>query len=339
MFNTARRAVGLEIDTGAARVVELAGSAAHPKLATLGGIILPPGAVEEGMILQPEEVARALRTLWEAREIKSREVLLGISNQGVLVRSAVIPKVPADKLDNVVRFHAQEYLPIPLASVVLDYLVIGETANESGEALEVLLVAAQREMLESFLETLYLAGLEARDIDVSSLILARTLPAEAASSTAAVVNAANGLSSILITTRGRPRLARLVPVKLKEIADGLGCLLEDLLPALSNLGPEHETPLPGWFDELAAEIRSSINYYQSQEGAAEVEVIYLNGRGARLPGIFEALEEKLGLPVHKVNPLQAYLTPAFAQLATHGEAMEYAISAGLAHRALEGEGE
>ena len=136
MLNAATRSVGLELDTGAARAVELTGSAAAPKLAALGGIVLPPGAVEEGMILQPKEVAGALRTLWEAREIKSREVLLGISNQGVIVRSAVIPKVPADKLENVVRFHAQEYRPSPWPAWFSDYLVIGETVSESGEALK-----------------------------------------------------------------------------------------------------------------------------------------------------------------------------------------------------------
>ena len=87
MFNSARRAVGLEIDTGAARVVELAGSAAHPKMTTLGGIILPPGAVEEGMILQPKEVAGALRTLW--RPTKAGRFA---RSQPGPMRSAVIPK-------------------------------------------------------------------------------------------------------------------------------------------------------------------------------------------------------------------------------------------------------
>ena len=224
-----------------------------------------------------------------------------------------------------VRFHAQEYLPIPLAGVVLDYLVIGETVSESGEALEVLLVAARRDMLESFLETLNLAGLEARDIDVSSLTLARVLPAEAAATTTAVVNAANGLTNILITTRGKPRLARLVPVKLTEIADQLECLLEELLPALSSLEPEHETLLPGWYDNLAAEIRSSINYFQSQEGTAEVEEIYLNGRGP--PAGYYSAGRKLGIP-HAGLTRCKHILHRLLNIAFHGEAMEYAISAG-----------
>lgn len=335
-FGTADRSVGLELDTGAARAVELTGNSNNPKLAALGAIILPPGAVEEGMVLQPEEVGRALKTLWSARGFKGRDVVLGISNQAVLVRYATMPKVPLDKLDSVVRFNAQEYLPLPLASVVLDYLMIGEITTVDKKALEVLLVAARRDMLEGFLEALAVAELEPRDIDVSSLPLSRVLPPETRSKTIAIVNASNGLSNLLITTRGVPRLARLVSVKMKDIADQLSCPLENVLSALVNPSEDTKAVLHNWIDGLAGEIHSSINYYQSQEGAEEIEEIFLNGRGARLPGIFERLEANLNVPVRKSNPVERYITPAFAQVGHHGEAMEYGISAGLAHRGLEG---
>ncbi len=336
LFSSADRSVGLELDTGAARAVELNRNFGNPKLAALGAIILPPGAVEEGMVLEPEEVGRALKTLWSARGFKGREVLLGISNQAVLVRYATMPKVPLDKLDNVVRYHAQEYLPIPLANVVLDYLIIGEVSTEDKEELEVLLVAARRDMLEGFIEALTIAELEPRDIDVSSLPLVRVLPPATRGKTVAVVNASNGLSNILIATRGVPRLARLVSVKMKDIADQLSCPLEEVLIALEKPSKEAETVLHNWIDLLATEIRSLINYFQGQEGAEEIEEIFLNGRGARLPGIFEQLEDRLSVPLRKHNPMEQYVTPTFAQVGHHGEALEYAISAGLAHRGFGG---
>ncbi len=330
-------AVGLEIDTGMARAVESAGSAARPKLVTMTLGILPDESVDEGMIVDPREVGTALSELWRSGGLKSRRVLLGISNQGVLVRYATIPKVPPDKLKNVIKFHAQEHLPIPLDSVVMDYQVIGETKSDDDKTLlEILLVAARRDMLKGFLEALELAKLEPADIDVSTLSLLRTLPPTAMERTVAVVNVANGLSNILVADRGRPRLARLVSVKLKDLADGAGVSLVDVLEIGNGSSGNARKAYDSWTSSLIGEIRSSLNYYQNQDNASPLEAIILNGRGGRLQGIDKQLENALGLPVRLVNPFAAFSNADRIMKESGVSAVEYAIGAGLARRGLEG---
>ncbi len=330
---SAKRAVGLELDTGAARAVELSGTPQAAKLGAFASIELPDGAVEEGMVVHPEAVGEALKKLWDRGGFKSREVLLGVSNHGVMVRYATMPKVPAEKLDNVIRFQAQEHLPIPLNSAVLDYLVIGETATESGAALEVLLVAAQRDMLTGFIEALNAARLELIDIDVSTLALMRIIPPDTLSSTVAVVNVANGLSNILVASQGSPRLARLVSVKLKDISEVLGCSLRDLFTGAVAGSEMMPTVMGAWTKNLATEIRSSISYYQGQEGSADVSEIFLNGPGGRLGGLAADLEDMLGIPVRVLPPLKRYGRKAGGEAE---DTLDYAISTGLARRGLEG---
>jgi type IV pilus assembly protein PilM len=326
----------LELDTGSARAVELSGTPQASKLHAFGCIDLPEGAVEEGMVVYPEAVGEALKRLWDAGGFKSREVLLGVSNHGVMVRYATMPKVPADKLDNVIRYQAQEYLPIPLNSAVLDYLVIGETTVESGAALEVLLVAAQRDMLAGFIEALSIARLELIDIDVSTLALMRVIPPETLSTTVAVVNVANGLSNILVASQGNPRLARLVSVKMKDISEVLGCSLADVFTGSVAASEMMPTVLSAWMKNLSSEIRSSVTYYQGQDGSAEVQEIFLNGRGARLRGIAAELEDLLGLSVRTLDPLERYSNSVRKAGGDSVETLEYAISTGLARRGLEG---
>ncbi len=334
-LGSGKRAVGLEIDTGTARVIELTGSAKKPKLSAMSSIALPDKAVEEGMILQPEEVGEALSRLWSSGAVKERRVLLGVSNQGVLVRYATIPKVPADKLNSVIKFHAQEYLPIPLDTVVMDYLVIGETVVEGQNMLEILLVAARRDMLKGFMESLEIARLEPVDIDVSALALMWVLPQSAKERAVAVINVANGLSNILISAQGSPRLARLVSVKLGDIAEQFGYSLNEVLN-INTAGLKQQGALVvEWIERLGTEIRSSIAYYQDQDGSTAVEAIVINGRGARLKQISSRLEQILDLPVRIINPLTGIATSA-AIAGTGLEPVEYAISAGLARRCLEG---
>ena len=332
-----KNAVGLEIDSGMARAVEAAGSADKPKLVNMTLGELPDGSIDEGMVVDPREVGTALSDMWRSGGLKSRKVLLGISNQGVLVRYATIPKVPPDKLKNVIRFHAQEHLPIPLESVVMDYQVIGETISDEGNTLmEVLLVAARRDMLKSFLEALELAKLEAIDIDVSTLSLIRILPKAALERTVAIVNVANGLSNILVADRGRPRLARLVSVKLKDLAEKTGYSLEDVLHHVNSSQGNIKNAYLDWSSSLISETRSSLNYYQNFENASALEAIILNGRGGRLKGIDRQLEEALGLPVRLTNPFAEFSNAERTIENTGIQAVEYAISAGLARRGLEG---
>ncbi|MGM0652788.1 MAG: type IV pilus assembly protein PilM [Bacillota bacterium] len=332
-----KNAVGLEIDAGMARAVEAAGSADKPKLVNMSIGEIPEGAVEEGMIVEPREVGSALSKLWNKGSLKSRSVMLGISNQGVLVRYATIPKVPPDKLNNVIRFHAQEHLPIPLDSVVMDHQVIGETVDDEDKTmLEVLLVAARRDMLNGFLEALKLANLEPADIDVSTLSLLQTLPPAALDRTVAVVNVANGLSNILVSDRGQARLARLVSVNLGDLAKNSGYTLNNVLSINGGGSPEVRDVYTSWADSLISETRSSLNYYQNQEKSTPLEAIILNGRGGCLKGIDKLMENALGLPVRLVNPFAVFKNAAKATEALGVRAAEYAISAGLARRALGG---
>ncbi len=336
-LSTANKSVGLEIDTGTVRAVEASGSAAKPKLLNMAEEKLPEGSVDEGMVVNPQEVGAALRELWSSGGISSRRILLGISNQGVLVRYATIPKVPDDKLANVLRYHAQEHLPIPLESVVLDHVVIGETADEDGnKLLEVLLVAARRDMLEGFLEALELASLEPVDIDVSTLSLMHILPPAALDRTVAVVNVANGLSNILISDRGQPRLARLVSVKLSDLSSRIGCSLDEVIKYSEDGSTAVREAYTIWAKSLIAETRSSLTYYQNQSGSSNLEAVIINGRGGRLSGITARLEEVLGIPVRLVNPFAGFSNAAKISEGSGIRAVEFAICAGLARRGLEG---
>ncbi len=336
--SSARRSVGLEIDTGSIRAVEMAGKAEAPKLVNLGSITLPEEAVKEGLVMQPKVVGSALKELWSRAGLKERSVLLGVSNQGVLVRYITIPKVSSDKLKNAVIFQAQEQLPVALNSVVLDYLVLGEIEG-SGEApaeLEILLVAARLDMINHYLEALSEANLEALDVDVSSMAMLQLLPQKLMNITIALVNITNGLNSILISKNGKPYMARLGMVKIEDLAEGLGCSLSEVFSSRFYNKEESSWLLESWVKRLASEVRSSITYYQNQAHLSRVEGVLISGRGALYNNMSSMLERQLNIPVGIFNPLKEYNPSKRRLIHTDQEGVEYIISAGLARRGLEG---
>jgi len=341
-------AVGLELDTGIIRVVALSGIKHAPSLVAAGEIAIPEDAVSEGVVADVDAVARALEELWAKAHIGSREVVLGISNHGVLMRLANFPKIPDNKLAQALRFQAGEYLPIPLDEMVFDHAVVGEVDGEDGPQLQVLLVAARRDLLDKSLQAVQKASLMPRVVDASPLALLRTLPTERLDGSVLLVDISNGLTTLLLVAAGVPRFARVIPYSLNSCARELDMPLEELLETVrqvASAAQEDRLPyagqavveLPGeWELAMTNEIRSSIDYYIAQAEAAEVDAVILSGRGARMAGLPEFIQEQIDVPVEIINPLvnfKGFVRVKGVDLQYKGP--DFAVSIGLALRGLE----
>jgi type IV pilus assembly protein PilM len=338
-------AIGLDLDTGIIRAVELRGTAASAALTAAGSIEIPEVAVVEGMVADPEAVAGALKKLWGEARLRSSKIVLGVSNQGVFMRMATFPKVPDNKLAQVLRFQAGDYFPIPMPQLVLDHAVVGELEGEGGPALEILLVAARRDMLEKSLKALAGASLNPAVVDASPLALMRTLPESQLAGTVLLTDMANGISSLLLVAGGVPRFARVIPHSLHSYAREKGARLADVLNAVQQVAAARGNgqaedvsagPPGGWGVALAAEIRSSIGYYQTHNGGSQADSVILSGRGARVGGLAEILQEELEVPVRMAKPLARLGGPTRVQgLNLEQEGPDFAVSIGLALRGLE----
>lgn len=335
-FLRANNAVGLDIDTAEIRAVELSGKAESPKLVGFGRVPLPGGAVSEGMIANPGMVEDALNQLWSDAGFSSREVILGVSNQGVLVRFATFPKVADHKMDKLIRFQAQEYIPFPLDSVVLDYMIVGEVKGDEGDLLEVLLVAGKRDMLNNFIDVISGAGLQVKDIDVASLALQQVVPSFDRQATIAIFNIANQLSSILMTENGRPRFARITSTGLTAAAKAFNCSLDQVVTIAAAGQPAwQQQAISAWSTALAEEISSSLSYYLNQQMGGEIKKIFIAGRGARMDGLAKRLQENLGLTIAVIDPLEG-ITVTDKNIGITSVALDFTLSIALARRGLGG---
>ena len=320
--------VGVELDSNEIRAVELSGETGKPRLTAWGRVPLPEGTVNDGQIADVERVREALNTLKQSSGIGQSEVLLGVLNQGVLVRLANYPQVEKEKQDGMIRMQAQDFMPLPLSSVILDYAIV---SPDDAEQLEVLLVAGRRDMIGSFVSAFTGTRWRMKDIDVSALVLTRVIPTEMIGKTIAVVDLANGMTGLMIAAEGVPRLVRLLPVRFSELAKLKASTVEDILEQTSA----NDEGIAKWLENLTGEVRSSINYYHGQQSKHRVEGILLTGRGSRLRGLQEALSVGLGMPVDAVEPfynggIEIHRDDNIVQ-----EAADFSVAVSLALRGLE----
>src|SRR5947209_12462473 len=142
-----RRAVGLDIGTTGVRAAQLSWSKDSTKLERFGQIALPPGAVRDGEVVDPQAVAAALKELWGGVKFSTKKVIVGIANQKVVVRQVDLPWMPLPELRKSLAFQVADVIPIPIEQAVLDLHPLEEITGEDGSRRQrVLLVAASRDM-------------------------------------------------------------------------------------------------------------------------------------------------------------------------------------------------
>jgi type IV pilus assembly protein PilM len=177
-FNLGRRSgadiVGLDIQPGHVAAVQarMNGSIVVKHAA---GAPLPADTVREGEVLDEGVLSEALRALFGESRL-SRRVRLGVANQRTVLRTLELPPVTDRKeLAAAVRFQAQDQVPMPLSNAVLDFHPLGVVDTPDGPRQRVVLVAAQRDMIQRLLAAVRNAGLRPEGIDLSAFALIRSL--------------------------------------------------------------------------------------------------------------------------------------------------------------------
>jgi type IV pilus assembly protein PilM len=335
--------VGLEIEAGSVAAAEVRVNGAV-RLAATAIAPLAPGAFRDGEVADSGAVAEALRALFAEHKL-SRRVRLGIANQRVVVRTLRLPAIDDPKeLEAAVRFEAQERIPMPIDQAILDHRVVGgiPAGEETAAQIDVVVVAARRDMIEATLKPLRDAGLQPVGVDLSAFGLIRALaePARGAGEEGAIAPAAStvlycnvGDVTNLAIAKGRSCLfTRVSPVGLEGIAEGLsgstGLSREHARMWLGHVGLEQpveaiegapetvalaRAAMESGASSLLDELRLSLDFYGAQEAAVPVERIVLCGPGSVVPGLSARMEPALGLPISvgRPEPL-AGLDPASA---------------------------
>ena len=177
--------VGLDIEAGSVAATEVRVNGSIDVVGH-GVIALPPGVFREGEVADPDTLGAAIKELFSEQKL-SRTVRLGIANQRVAVRSMRLPAIEdRDELETAIRFQAQDHIPMPLEQSVLDWQVVGHSQTESGERrVDVVAVAARRDMLQQVMRAMSVGGLRPLGIDHSAFGMIRALAREAGSAVGA----------------------------------------------------------------------------------------------------------------------------------------------------------
>jgi type IV pilus assembly protein PilM len=310
--------IGLDISSRSIKVAEINAVRGDAILTNLGIINIPEGVIRDGEVEDGVTLAESLKELWGLTGIKGHSVVLGIANQKVIVRPIELPYMEKEELDSALRFQVQEFIPIPIEDAILDFDIVEEfmTADEE-RMLTVLLVAAHKEMIQSFIEVLRAAGLSAGAIDLKAFALPRSLLSKEMQTggyeepdAICLINIGAGITNITILKDNIPRFARFLLRGGDDFARAIVNRLDlewgeaEEIRRGHQVNEEANKVLQQEIFNFVGEIRRSIDYYIAQTQERSFSKVVLSGSGSMTVNLLQEINHGLRLAVEAGNSFQ-----------------------------------
>src|SRR5579862_7584043 len=212
-----RDLVGLEIEPGQL-VAAKSHVNGHVVVERAVGTPIAPNMVRDGEVTDIDALTSALSELFAGSGL-DRRVRIGIANQRIVMRQIELPPILDPKeLDSAVRFQAQDEIPMPIESVVLDYHALGVVETEGGARMRVLLVAARRDMIERVLLAARQAGLRPEGVDLAAFGMIRALrPVDVPDDEQVLYLSIGGLTNLAIASGATCEFTRVITTGVDQI--------------------------------------------------------------------------------------------------------------------------
>lgn len=343
-FRGAEPYLAVDLGSSTIKIVEVQGRANELRVTGLARGATPPTGIQNNMVVEMDAVAAAVRGLCEGARLRAKKAITVVPGPAVIIKRLTLPAQTEQELENTVLVEAGNFIPEELENVNLDYQITDYL--DEGRRMEVLVVAAKKDIVNSYVDALRQAGLAPVVVDVDYFALENMFelnyeppPGRAI----ALVNIGSRYSAINILKNGRSMFTGDVPVGGRDITDSL---MRDLnlsfeeaeaLKAGRPLDPavmDHAGPVL----EIAAgavidEIHHALSFFWTAATDETIDHIYLSGGASLMPGLASQLAERVGAPVDLADPF-AHLTLGanVNQQTVKEQAPEFAVAAGLATR-------
>ena len=326
--------VAFDIGSSSVKMVEAAADRNGWRLLNVGIVDLPPGAVQNNMVVDSQSVVDSISRLIKQYNVKSTKVISAVPGRAVIMKKFQLPVQQADELEANVEFEASKVIPENLENVNLDYQILNYP--DGGSKVEILLVAVRKEIVKSYTDVIEQAGLIPSVMDVDYFAMENMYETPQ-------------MLTHLMNALGQSTPREILPERvLVRTADTIvwwkpaGQIVmffsdrggDAMLKKLNGKKyPDLEALLRPVAESLAEDIRRTLSLYGGVASEEGIRTIYVTGGAAKIRGLCGILAEKLGVPVQLADPFHGFRLDDKINKAYLGEsASQLGIGVGLAIR-------
>ena len=315
--------IGLDVGSSSIKAVELSikGRGRNFELSHLGVAPVPSEAIVQGAFLNSAAITDAIREAVESANIKTKNVAAAVSGHSVIVKKVSLPQMTRDELEEQIRWEAEQYIPFDVNEVNLDFQIL-DTSEDEGQ-MDVLLVAAKKDLIDDYVQVITEAGLIPVAVDVAAFAVENSFEANydfAPDDVIALVNIGAQVVNINILSGGIPCFTRDITTAgnqyTEEIQKALSISFEEAERIkLGDQGADSQDVVPQEVEQamqsvsetVIGEISRSLDFYAATTADSRITKVVLSGGAAKVTGFEAAFRERTGLEVEMLNPLARML--------------------------------
>ena len=311
MFGKKKSSVGLDIGSSAIKLAELEEAPDGMTLVKFGIAELLPEAIVDGEIMDRQAVVDTIRNLVETKAIKNKRVATAVSGRAVIVKKILMDRLSEEDAREAIYWEAEQHVPYDVNDVVLDFQIL--KTDVGPKQMQVLLVAAKKEMVNVHAELIKEAGLLPELIDVDAFAVQNALEANydfTPEDVVTFVNIGAERTNVSIVKDGIPHFTKDLSLGGHTVAEALqrehGLSHDEALKALKGES-ESTYNIPRLVqvacDDLVVTLDRALAYLKTSNEAEGLTKIFISGGGSHLQGLKELLVDKFNVPTEIANPV------------------------------------
>lgn len=267
--------------------MQLRGDGPGARLLGVSEIAIPHKTLSKTGIKDQKKVAQAiLEAMRNARPhpISARIVSSALPESLVFTKSVDLPTMSIEEVNKNIPYQAGEFFPVPPNETYMDWQIVGSLPGSN--TIDVLVVAAPKNIINSLAETIKLAGLELSSLETKPVADARALILPRDPGPYLILDIGAKSSSLTCYDQGTIKLTSTISIGGDDLTDDFKTNVK----------------------VIATEVIYFIKYYQNRIGQATIfHKIILAGGGANTENMTTALESAtriktaVGWPVVKTT--------------------------------------
>ncbi|MCK4454298.1 type IV pilus assembly protein PilM [Candidatus Parcubacteria bacterium] len=369
-LNLNPEAFGIDMSDLSIRIVKLKKKGDGLSLASFSQTGIKPGIIRKGIIRNEPGLVKLIRKTMSSvkgEKIKTNYVIVSLPEEKAFLQIIKMPKMEKEEIESAIRFEAENYIPVPLHKVYLDFQIIPPLSSKQSY-LEVLIAAMPKEIVDGYVSCFKKAGLQIKALEVDSISIARALIKQGKSSEPILlIDLGATRTGFIIFKNNSLRFTSSIPISGQKFTEAVSRALEIDINKAEKLkikyglkGPERirlkakknekrfkkeiiceervfEALIPILTD-LIEQTKAYLDYYQSHEfsnhlpkNGKRVERIILCGDGANLKGLSKFLSLELKTLTQAGNP---WINISKEIEMSLEESLKYTTAIGLALRGI-----
>lgn len=312
MFFSSKKVVAVDIGFSSIKVGEFDVDKNGAKLTAFAMGPTPSGAYVAGDVLDQQSLSHALIDVVSQARLKRKMSATSLAGSAVIVKKITIPRIEKKLVAEQIRWEAEQYIPFDINSISLSHHIIPNDLTP--DTMDILLVAAQKEIISSYQFVLSSAGLQCGVVDVDGFALANAFEfnyGKMLGQTLGLLNVGASSTNFVVVHNGDVIFSRDMSVGGQtytyEIHKEMGVSIPEAeslkLSAVRGEGVPDDVHslISATTETIKEEIRNSIDYFSGTAGGMTLGALFVTGGGSQTTGLKEGLSQVTGLRCEEMN--------------------------------------